>query len=204
MQFQKLEKDQTQPGDVLLCFSSEMAGEEEFLYGYSHAAICTVKSGVVESSNSGVSKTDISSLLEEYGHIAVLRNSELWSTYRSTKLDEYAINQLGKKFNKVGMYKVPLRKEKQQGELKGKIEGYFNGTFVPPSHERNTYFCSELITSAFIHVGIIDKSASIILNPSIFSPEDIGYDKAFGFFSGYILPYEDYVIPESDIFRTSV
>ena len=136
--------------------------------------------------------------------MAVLRNKQLWSEDRLQKLDEYTKSQLGKKFNSVGMYKVPKRKEKQTEEAMQRVEGYFEGSYTPPAHEKSTYFCSELVTSVFIHVGIIGKSASILLSPDTFSPEDIGRDKAFGFFVGYIVPNEEYKIPDNDTFRKSI
>lgn len=200
-----LREEQLEPGDVLLCYSSALEGKaDEFSQGYSHAAINTKSNGIVESSSSGVRTTNISSLFNEYEHVAVLRNKELWSERRLQKLDEFTESQIGKKFNYVGMYKVPKRKEKQQDESMQRVKGYFEDSYKPPAYERNTYFCSELVTSAFIHVGIIDESASILLSPDTFSPEDIGRDKAFGFFVGYIVPNRDYKIPEYDNFRTSI
>ena len=200
-----IEEKQLESGDILLCYSSMAEGKaEELKNGYSHAAINTRNNGIIESSSSGVKAIDIPTLLEEYEHIAVLRNNELWSAERLSKLDDFTKNQIGKTFNSIGMYKVPSRKEKQESEIMQNIEGYFDVNYKPPSHEKNTYFCSELITSAFIHVGIIDKPASILLSPEVFSPEDIGRDKAFGFFVGYIVPRDDYNVPENDTFLTSI
>lgn len=205
MEVKILKEAQLEPGDVLLCYSSALEGKaDEISQGYSHAAICTQNNGIVESSSSGVKTTDVSSLFNEYEHVAVLRNKELWSKNRLQKLDGYTRDQIGKKFNSVGMYKVPKRKEKQDEEVTQRIEGYFEGSYKPPAYERNTYFCSELVISAFIHVGIIDESASILLSPDTFSPEDIGRDKAFGFFVGYIVPDNEYKIPENDTFRTTI
>ena len=200
-----LNKEQLKAGDVLLCYSSTFEGKvDEISQGYSHAAIYTKNNGIVESSSSGVKTTTVSSLLDEYEHVAVLRNKELWSENRLQKLDEYTKSQIGKKFNSIGMYKVPKRKVKQNIEATQRIEGYFEGNYKPPAYERNAYFCSELVTSAFIHVGIIDESASILLSPDTFSPEDIGQDKAFGFFVGYVISDDEYTIPENDLFRTII
>jgi len=204
VEINKLKEEQLEFGDILLCYSSAIEGKaEELKNGYSHAAINTQK-GIIESSSGGVKITNITSLLNEYEHVAVLRNKELWSAERLSKLDKYSQKQLGKKFNSVGMYKLPKRKEKLEDEATHKVEGYFDGSYKPPAYEKNTYFCSELITSAFIHVGIIDESASILLSPDTFSPEDIGRDKAFGFFVGYIVPDEEYNIPNNDTYRTTI
>lgn len=197
-----LNEEQLESGDVLLCYSSMFEGKvDEINQGYSHAAIYTKNNGIVESSSSGVKTTTVSLLLDEYEHIAILRNKELWSEKRLQKLDEYIKRQIGKKFNSIGMQKVPKRKEKQNIEARQRIKGYFEGNYKPPAYERNAYFCSELVTSAFIHVEIIDESASILLSPDTFSPEDIGRDKAFGFFVGYIIPNDEHTIPENDLFR---
>jgi uncharacterized protein YycO len=205
MQLKILYESQLQPGDVLLCYSSGLKGKNEHLMqGYSHVAIFTSKAGVVEANSKGVNRTSVSELLSEYGHIAVLRNSELWSRKRLERLDDFLAKKIGLEFNQTGMYRVPERKEQQDAEIMTRVEGYFEGRFVPKSHDRNIYFCSELVTAAFIDVGIIDESASIIFSPETFSPEDIGRDKAFGFFIGYIKPYDDYQIPDDDNFRTTL
>ncbi len=85
-----------------------------------------------------------------------------------------------------------------------RVHGYFEKIVVPSSGDNNKYFCSELVTSAFIKVGIIHESAAIIFAPETFLPEDIGQDKVFGFFIGYIIPYDDYKIPENDYFQYSI
>lgn len=193
------------PGDVLLCYSESLSGKNNYIKnGYSHVAIVTGDRSVSESDSSGVKKTDIPALLKEYWHIAVLRTPELWSPNRINKLDSFVARKLGSSFNRTGMYRLPQRKDELQAESMGKIHGYFEGTFRPESHDRNVYFCSEFIAASFIEVGIIDESASILFSPETLSPEDIGKDKAFGFFVGYIKPYEEYMIPENDHFRTSI
>nr|CDQ34915.1 putative distant relative of cell wall-associated hydrolases [Virgibacillus halodenitrificans] len=205
MNLKVIEESELQPGDVLLCYSPDLEGKNEYVKdGYSHVAICVSGRDIVEANSAGVALTNTSNLLDEYGHIAVLRNPELWSPGRLNKLNGFARSKLGKKFNKPGMLRVPQRKEEQEVEAMDRVEGYFEGTYSPAGGNRNVYFCSELVTSAFIEVGIIDESASIVLSPEIFSPEDIGKDKAFGFFVGYIKPHEDYQIPHNDYFRTSI
>jgi uncharacterized protein YycO len=205
MQLKILNESQVQPGDILLCYSADLKGKNEcVMQGYSHVAICTFKTGVIEASSNGINRTSVIDLLSEYGHIAVLRNSKLWSRKRLERLDEFVAKKIGLKFNQTGMYRVPERKEEQDAEIMTRVKGYFEGRFVPKSHDRDIYFCSELVTAAFIDVGIIDESASIILSPETFSPEDIGRDKAFGFFVGYIKSYDDYPIPDDDDFRTAL
>ena len=192
-------------GDVLLCYSEVLNGKNDRIQnGYSHVAIVTSDKKVVESSSSGIKVTCIPNLLDEYEHIAVLRNHELWSPERLKKLDSFVTKKLGAGFNCAGMYRLPERKERQEQEAMNHVNGYFEGTYKPTDHNKGVYFCSELITASFIEVGIIDESASILLSPETLSPEDIGRDKAFGFFAGYIKSNDDYKIPEEDYFRTSI
>ena len=192
-------------GDVLLCYSEALSGKNEHIQnGYSHVAIVTGDRSVADSDSSGVKKTSVVSLLDEFGHIVVLRNPELWSPERIKKLDSFVSGKIGCGFNRTGMYRIPERKESLQNEAMSKIHGYFEGTFKPKSHDQNIYFCSEFITASFIEVGIIEESAAVVFSPETFSPEDIGNDKAFGFFIGYIRPSDEYQIPENDHFRTSI
>lgn len=85
-----------------------------------------------------------------------------------------------------------------------RVHGYFEGIEPDVKADREVYFCSELVTAAFIHVGIIDKSAAVLFTPETFSPEDIGRDKAFGLFVGYLISHSVYKVPETDHFRSSL
>ena len=58
--------------------------------------------------------------------------------------------------------------------------------------------------SAFIYLGIIDSAASVVYQPETLSPQDIGKDKTFGFFIGYLLKDNEYKVHESDYFQTSI
>lgn len=205
MELKIMDESQLAAGDVLLCYSTELAGKNSHVQnGYSHAAIVTSQHGIVEANSSGVSSVNISDLFEEYGHIAVLRNLEIWSQERLKKLDSFVKRKLGTAFNRTGMYKLPERKEQLESDAMDRVHGYFEDTYRPSSHDKGVYFCSELITASFIETGIIGESASILLSPETFTPEDIGRDKVFGFFVGYIKPYDEYEIPDGDNFRTSI
>ena len=200
-----IEKEQVFAGDVLLCYSSMMDGEAQAEgIGYSHVAIALKDQRVSEATPSGVRISDLAHLLDEYDHIAVLRNPELWDQERLAQLEHFAAEQCGKKFNMIGMGRFPSKKEKHLASLPTRIAGYFEGTEPEVADNREAYFCSELITAAFIHVGIIHPSAAIVFSPEVFSPSDIGSDKAFGFFQGYLVPYAGYRIPEDDHFRNSI
>ena len=63
-----------------------------------------------------------------------------------------------------------------------RIQDYFNGKGEIVNPFREVYFCSELVGSAFIYLGIIDSVASVVYQPETLSPHDIGKDKTFGFY----------------------
>jgi uncharacterized protein YycO len=192
MCYDTLNQQELLPGDLLLGFSAHLKGtDDELLSGYAHVAIQGLNGEVFEASASGVQKTNVTSLLNAYNHIAVVRADGAWSNDRILQLDSFLHSQIGKRFNCAGMYKIPKRKEELRNE-------------APPPSDRKQYFCSELVTSAFIDAGIIHKSASILLSPGAFSPDAIARDKVFGLFKGYIIPYDSYRVPYDDHFRTSI
>ena len=197
----ELKFDDLLVGDVLLCYS-EMTAEEPDAdgTGYSHTAIALPHQRVLEAAPAGVRIVPLSMLLDEYDHIAVLRNPELWDESRLERLEQFASRAFVKKFNAIGMKKFPERKDKYQSDLMDRIAGFFEGTESEVASARGVYFCSELTTAAFIDVGIIDRSAAEVFTPETFSPSDIGMDKAFGFFCGYLKSHPGYRVPEGDHF----
>jgi hypothetical protein len=121
-----------QAGDVLLCYS-RMTAEEETAAGtgYSHIAIALAGERVLEASNEGVQVVAVGQLLEDYDHIAVLRElitNELWNEARLNSLEEFAAQAAGKRFNQTGLVRFPARKESNQNNLMERIHGYFEGT----------------------------------------------------------------------------
>lgn len=205
MNFMILKKEEICAGDVLLCFSKMMVDKgEEGGSGYSHVAISLNDQDVLESNSAGVHVSSVSHLLDEYEHIAVLRNPALWNRDRLDILGKFATENIEKKFNRFGMQKYSDRKIEYQEKAMERVQGYFEGTEPEVSTNRAVYFCSELVTAAFIRVGIIDQSAAVLFSPETFSPEDIGKDKAFGFFCGYVVSYPEYKIPDTDHFRSSL
>ncbi len=205
MNLKIIDKSAIQAGNVLLCYSPDMTNKVEGLeYGYSHVAICLNSSDVVESTSGGVKQTTIDNILEEYSHIAVLSSKEYWNKERVQMLRDFSESKIGAQFNLNGIKEYKDRKEKNRETIMEQLQGYFDGSTPPVSPHNDVYFCSEFVTSVFIHVGIIDATATVIFRPNTYSPEDIGKDKAFGFFIGYIIPDSSYKIPEDDIFRTGV
>jgi hypothetical protein len=186
-----------------------MTADEETAIGtgYSHVAIALSEERVLEASNKGVQVVSVGSLFEDYDHIAVLREletNELWDEARIKSLEEFAAHATGKRFNQIGLAKFHGRKENYRNDLMERVHGYFEGTTDEVSSNRGVYFCSELVTAAFIHVGIIEQSAAVVFTPETFSPSDIAKDKAFGFFCGYVKYTPDYVIPDGDFFKSNI
>lgn len=194
-------------GDVLLCYSRLTAEEETASgTGYSHVAI-TLPGGRVLQADKGVEVVSVESLFEDYDHIAVLREAtaqELWDDERLKALEEFAAKAIGKPFNRIGLQRFPARKESYASDLMERVEGYFEGTTAQVQSDRGLYFCSELITAAFIYVGIIDPSAAVVFTPETFSPSDIAKDKVFGFFRGYVRHSPGYVVPNNDYFKSNI
>ncbi|WP_157645318.1 hypothetical protein [Burkholderia ubonensis] len=201
----ELEVADVQAGDVLLCFSSMTAKEAQAGgTGYSHAAIALTDLRALEASNAGVRVLPVAEILDDYDHIAVLRGDGLWTESRLQLLESFADEASGKRFNQTGLKRFSERKERYQADLMERVKGYFEGAEPDVASERGVYFCSELVTAAFIHVGIIHQSAAMVFTPETFSPSDIAADKAFGLFCGYVKSTTTYVVPDADYFKNNV
>jgi len=94
------------------------------------------------------------------------------------------------------------RKQEHNRGLHNKISEYFNGNLRPKPYRnrKGQYFCSELIVDRFIAIGFISPSAAIAYQSDTFSPGDIGRDRTFGAFVGYLMPIPSGTIPEEDEF----
>jgi uncharacterized protein YycO len=193
------------PGDVLLAYASIMSEE---IYsqpiGYSHASIAISEGRVLDASGSGVHIIELSSLFDEYDHLAVLRASLTWSARRLQLLEQFAIAHDGKKFNRDGLKGAPDKIRSLEKDWRGRLERFFTQSAPPDRPSHDAFFCSELVARAFVDVGIIDESAEIVLSPETIYPSKIGLDKVFGFFQGYLIRDDGYKVPEEDHFRTSL
>lgn len=87
-----------------------------------------------------------------------------------------------------------------EDHLHQKIEEFFDGTRQAPNVIKVSYFCSELVAAAYIASGFIEPSAAVIYDPSVLAPGHLAQDFTFGVFCGYVIPYENYVIPTDDEF----
>ena len=200
-----IEQSSVLPGDILLGYSRDIAGSEEgAITGYCHSAFYVAENEVIESCSSGVRVTNIDNLLEEYNYLAVMRE-ELRSDTQIAKISAFLQQQIGRKFNRLGLKKYEVRKKKSLENSSKKVNSYFSAdNFTPVKTDREVYFCSELIVAGFIDAGIIGESASMLFEPETLSPEDMARDKLFGFFVGYLLPYPDAQIAEDDIFLVEI
>ena len=206
MFYKEIAKTSIQAGDVLLCYSSDLADKSQegiIEHGYSHAAICLNSADVLEATKPVVRKTTIDQFFDDgYQHIAVMRSE--WSQESVQKLLNFANLVAGLKFNEIGIARCVKRKDEKNSDITfQKVIDIMNGA-EPESPLKNTYFCSELVVAAFLYKGVASKEATPLFKPNTFSPEGIAIDKAFGFFHGYILPYNGYIVPDNDYFRTSI
>ena len=171
---------------------------------YCHVAIALGSGKILDAQGGSVRVTTFEILLDDYNHIAVKRTPGHWTAAMQETIQNFAEINIGKNFNCIGMMKVEERKDKLEIQAREKLERFFNGEYAPEGSNREVYFCSQLITCAFIEVGIITPSASIILAPEVLTPSDLAIDGAFGFFQGYITRNPDTLIPEDDHFRSSL
>lgn len=201
----KVLSERVRAGDILLCYedidrSAEKTGES----GYTHVAIAIDSEKILEADMRGIRYTTVSELLNSFEYLAVLRQKEEWSSQNLNDLSQFAEKSIGKKFNLIGMRRFSQRKEESLLNSLERIQDYFNGNGVVVNPSRQNYFCSELVASAFIYLGIIDSAASVVYQPETLSPHDIGKDKTFGYFVGYLLKNSAYKVHESDYFQTSI
>lgn len=199
-----ISKNDLKIGDVLLGYTSSAIdkGHSELNSGYVHASIYFAENEVVEATRPNVQITTFEKSVEEYDHIAVLRQPDAWHEKNILKfkifVQDLIINKT--KFNRQGIktFKTNL-KAKYRSEQEN-LEKYFEGKYQPKSPFKEEYFCSEFVVSVYIAIGFISESASIIYNPEVMSPSSLGDDGTFGTFLGYIKPYSEYIIPHNDQF----
>ena len=165
---------------------------------YSHVAICLSDHRVLEADSGGVKVSTVNNLLHSFDHIAVLRDDRLWNASRITSLENFAKVCVGKPFDMRGMRRLPERKEAYRDDVMQEVEDYFAGK--KRSRNMTSFFCSQLIAESFIHVGIMDESAAVVLAPAITSPRTISEDRIYGQFLGYLVSRAGYTVPHEDRF----
>lgn len=166
--------------------------------GYSHVAICLCNHKALEANHS-VETSTVDEVLKTFDHVAVLRDEQLWDASRLTLLEDFARAHAGKPFNFRGMKRLPERKQAHKYRVMQEVEDYFAGKTKP--RYMDSFFCSQLIAEAFIHVGIIHDSAAVVLAPATTSPRTISEDRIYGRFIGYLASHAGYTVPSDDRFR---
>lgn len=204
MYIKLLNEKELVPGDVILCCSAMTSDKAAQVTdsNYSHAAIHIGDGEIAESSSKGVWITSVSNLLDEYDHIAVLRNPYIWGADRIDKLRSFVKKAIEDKasFNTIGVRKYESRKSQHSISELERLEQYFQGKLPEIDAKRRTYFCSELVVASFLAIGVIGQSAAVVFTPEVFSPGDLGKDAIFGGFVGYIKASDEIEISEDDDF----
>jgi hypothetical protein len=190
-------------GDVLLCYARELSDQlvEATGLAYSHAAICLGENLVAEAIRSGVRKVPLKELQEEYAHLVVLRQPDCWNEKRLQLLHRFVDEAVASKtkFNVDGIRQFEARREVHESTLTDKLEAFFAGEHPAPTGNSEHVYCSEFVASLFVRVGFLAPSAAIVFDPSVTSPAHLD-DGVYGFFVGYLIPYEGYAIPPTDHF----
>src|SRR5437762_2790742 len=83
-----LNRDQVQPGDVVLVYDPTLSEKVKEATGlsYSHAGMCVETCVIADVSRSGVKKRPLNYLLEMYSHAVVLRQPDCWDASRIAHL----------------------------------------------------------------------------------------------------------------------
>jgi hypothetical protein len=196
--------ESVQPGDVIFFYEPFVADEFGAKTGfkYSHVGIGLGEGYFADAAAGGIEKTAIQTGVEEYSHAAVFRRIDGWDREAISRLHRFVDDAISMKkpFNLIGMGRWEQRRKEHESNFMSKVEGYFAGTVKPPDSNRRCYFCSEFVASIFIDVGFVHPSAAVLFDPAITSPAQLR-DGVYGFFSGYLVPYSGYEIPENDDFR---
>jgi len=199
-----ISKNDLKTGDVLLGYTSSVIdkGHDELNSGYVHVSIYLGENEVAEATRPNVQITPFEKAIEEYDHIAVLRQPDAWHENNKSRLKAFVQDLINNraKFNRKDIRDFEKNLKDKYISEQENLEKYFDDQYQPKSPLKETYFCSELVVSVYIAVGFISESAAIIYNPEVMSPSYLGNDTTFGTFLGYIKPYEEYIIPENDQF----
>lgn len=157
---------------------------------------------MADSAKRGIQKGTMEDLFSEYDHIAVFRQPDCWSEGRRNRLIDFVESCIARKakFNFEGIRSFEEAHGAHQIELMEKISDFFDGNFAAPEAERDAYFCSEFVAACIVAVGILSPSATVVYDPKVISPGDLGNDATYGHFVGYLIRDDGYVVPSDDEF----
>jgi hypothetical protein len=90
---------------------------------------------------------------------------------QSRRLTEFAMRQEGKRFAllRLGEQLTPFR-------TRGPLRTYFVGK---PNGDRDSYFCSELVTETGVYAGLLDPETT---RPSATYPHELFYDHSYNYY----------------------
>lgn len=107
-----------------------------------HASIYLGENGVAEATMPNVQITTFKKAVEDYDHIAVLRQPDAWNENNASRLkafvQELIINQV--KFNSKGIKGFKDNLKAQYISEQENLEKYFNGQYQPKSPFKEKYF----------------------------------------------------------------
>ena len=195
-------------GDIILCYGDGkkdlIAKGIEKVTGskYKHAAICIDTTSAAESGMSGVKKESIKDIIKRYSHVAIFRQPDAWNQDRVNALKLFIDKTIetGAKYNFKGITSFSKNKSEHDKSIYQKLDSYFKGDLKSDAHEKGNYFCSELVVNCLTATGFISPSAAVLYKGDTFAPVDLGKDPTFGTFFGFIIPKNNYQIPETDDF----
>jgi hypothetical protein len=112
--------------------------------------------------------------LKEYadaGKVWIRKRRVPLTPEQSCRLTEFALAEEGKRFAlfRLGAQLTPFRS-------RGPLRTYFVGG---PHGDRSNYFCSELVTEACVHAGLLDPART---RPSATYPRDLFYGRSLNLF----------------------
>lgn len=192
------------PGDVILGRADYVGADITDATGskYTHAAICVDPGWVAEASGSRVKKTEIKSLVDQYDYLAVLRQQTGWQENQIVRLRNFVEAAIARKarFNTVGIRNFEQNKEIHEENVMEKLHEFFQSG-AGPAIDRESYFCSELVSAAHVAAGIVSSSMAVAYDPGVLSPADLTENFTFGVFYGYLVPYAGFKIPLDDEFK---
>ncbi|WDP92313.1 MAG: hypothetical protein HUN04_22345 [Desulfobacter sp.] len=218
---QKVEIDDVEIGDLLICYTDEEIENKSFnnrviqqmtkgIYG--HVGIVVDKYRVVDATGSGVKINLIEDFIKNYTLITIMRDKHV-SYDQQIEIVGFLKRQIGKPYNKSGAALLPLCREiywkshywlKEPKRLTYRLlypliktfirHRYKAGFFNP---EKSKYFCSELALASFNKIGRADFNHWI--NPLVISPNDL-INQNIGFtFQGYLTKHKKIYPHENDI-----
>lgn len=219
-----LHTSKLQAGDVLLCRGNTTGVSLSALIRseisaatsspYTHAAIYLGNNEVADARVlQGICVRQLTELLTESVYIAVLRQPDVWSPDRISKLKSFICRlvEMGAKYNRApfnGYILEPALNRKLLWEgrqldyyktVVDQIEALFSGNTPPsPDDPYRRYFCSELVVAAFKVCGYMGEGVDIIYNPAYLAPGDLVKDHTFGFLVGYMAKGSTFDVADDD------